>query len=104
MSALAFQKPEEFRKQGCHFAHARLTTVQECSPGTPLEEDVWKCFVTGGFLACRPLFGKTTAYFHWLKCGKFWECNQIFWEIQGNPHNVQSQKSFWRRLRALQLA
>eukprot|EP00959_Pyramimonas_sp_CCMP1952_P188562 3943454-Pyramimonas_sp.AAC.1 len=88
MSALAFQKPEEFRKQGCQFAHAKLIAVQECSPGVPLEEDVWKCFVAGGFLACRPLFGKTTAYYHWLKCAKFWECNQVFWKIHGSPQNV----------------
>eukprot|EP00959_Pyramimonas_sp_CCMP1952_P218892 4577144-Pyramimonas_sp.AAC.1 len=47
MSALAFQKPEEFRKQGCQFAHAKLITVQECSPGVSLEEDVWTGFVAG---------------------------------------------------------
>jgi len=103
MSPEVFQVPEEFRKQGCHFAFAQVVTHQECNPGVPLVEDVWKKFVSGESLACRPLFGKTTEYFDWKKTGKYLEWNLPFPSIKGNYRDIQSLRSFWRRLIVIRL-
>ena len=34
---------------------------------------------------------------------KFWECNQAFFKVRGDPEVVASLKSFWRRFLAFQL-
>ena len=52
ISPTVFQTPDEFRIQGKQFAHARALTVQECEPGKPLNEEVWKRFCSGERLAC----------------------------------------------------
>ena len=67
-------------------------------------EDVWKKFISGEKLACRPLFGKTTEDYQWNRCGKWWECNFAFPSIKGDPADLPSLKSFWRRLVVLELA
>jgi hypothetical protein len=103
MSPEVFQVPEEFRKQGCHFAFAKVVTHQECNPGVPLVEDVWKKFVSGEALACRPLFGKTTEYFSWKKTGKYLEWNLAFPSIKGEYRDMASLRAFWRRLVVIRL-
>lgn len=99
-----FQKPDEFRIQGCHFANAKCITTQECLAGSPMMEDVWKNFVSGGKLAVRPLYGKSTEWVRWSKCGKFWENNRTFPSIKGDYRKMDKLKSFTRRLIALELS
>ena len=103
VSPKCFHNPDEFRIQGGQFAAARITTIQECSPGCPLVEAVWKAFVSGESIMCRPLYGKTTAYYRWNRCGKIWEMNWGFPSITGNPASTHSLRSFTRRLRACQI-
>ena len=57
----AYSSPveEEFRKQGGQFAHARAITLQECAGGVHLLEDMFKKFVSGEELACRPNYGES---------------------------------------------
>ena len=76
VSSGALQVPEEFRKQGKHFARARAATVQENQGGVPWIEDVVKRWLSGEYVACRALFGKSTDLFSWIRCLKYFEWNR----------------------------
>eukprot|EP00959_Pyramimonas_sp_CCMP1952_P163589 3420019-Pyramimonas_sp.AAC.1 len=54
-------------------------------------------------MACRPLFGKTTQYYRWLTCAKFWETNRQFPRINGDYKRFHELRSIWRRLRVVLL-
>ena len=100
-----FQVPEEFRKQGCHYAAALAATIQEFQAGVPLVEDVFKSWISGAYLSCRPLFGKSTEKYRWANVGKWLEINNnTFPSINGDPDDIHSLKAYWRRLRVLLLA
>ncbi|CAK0812923.1 unnamed protein product, partial [Prorocentrum cordatum] len=103
LAADVFQEPQECRKQGGQFAFAKCLTVQECAAGIALLEEIWKKFVSGEFMACRPLFGKTTQYYRWLTCAKFWETNRQFPRINGDYKRFHELRSIWRRLRVVLL-
>ena len=85
-----FDIEEEFRKQGGQFAGARFITIQECNGGTPLQEAIFKSFVGGDKIGCRPNFGKETEYFSWEYCGKCWEMNletpSVRGRVAGSSH------------------
>lgn len=98
-----FQKHDEFRIQGSHFSHVRVLTVQETEAGRPLFEGTWKQFVSGQALPCRKLYGKETHYYAWDRAAKYWETNWAFPSIQGDPANIASLKSFWRRIIVLEM-
>ena len=51
---------EEFRKEGCKFAHARCMVVEECNPGQPLLYNVFNTCISGGKIGCKPNFGIET--------------------------------------------
>ena len=97
-----FQTEAEFRKQGHQFSFARAVTIQECDPGKPIIEEVWKKFVSGENLGCRPLYGKSTAYFRWGKCCKIWETNNLLPSISGDPQMMHTLRSWVRRIRVLE--
>jgi len=103
ISPECFQKVDEFRIQGCHFAYVAAVTVQECRPGFGLIEDIWKKFISGEFLACRPLFGKETVYIRWNTCAKYWEVNQCLPSISPSPNDIKAMKAFFRRLLVVKL-
>ena len=103
VSSDVLQVPEEFRKQGKHFARARVATVQENQAGVPWIEDVAKRFLSGEFVACRALFGKSTEMFSWSRCMKYFEWNRTYPSVRGDWRNIQSLRSFWRRLAVIEL-
>jgi hypothetical protein len=76
---------------------------QECQAGVALIDDVWKKWVSGERLACRPLFGKVTECYRWAVCAKYWECNKTYPSIKGSPKRLDQLKSFVRRLVVLEL-
>ena len=78
-------------------------TVQECEAGKPLLEEVWKKFSSGEKIACRPLYGKTTQYYRWTACAKYWETNCQFPSIKGDASKLHELRSVTRRLRAVHL-
>ena len=47
LSSEVLQVPEEFRKQGKHFARARVATLQDSQAGVPWVEDVVNMFLSG---------------------------------------------------------
>ena len=98
-----FQKPDEFRIQGGHFAFAKAATVQECQPGLPLLEDLWTRYISGERLACRFLFGKSTTLYQWLRCIKFREFNKGFRSIKGDPARLDLLRAFIRRVVVIEL-
>ena len=98
ISSTCFTEPEEMRKQGGAFAYRRSITIQECTGGQLLLEDIWKKFVSGKDLPCRPNYGISTQYYNWCECAKFWEMNLITPAIKGSPDNIPSLKSWIRRL------
>ena len=93
----------EFQKQGVHFAHVAAVTMQETKGGQPLEGDITKAFFGNQQLGCRPNYGSKTLYIDWGLTAKFWEMNMLTPAIHGDPRNVQSLKSWWRRLIVLNL-
>lgn len=93
-----FEQEEEFRKQGLGFASARFLTVQECNGGSFLQEAVFKSFIGGEKIPCRPNYAKNTEYFSWERCGKVWEMNMSAPRVNGDPNNIASLKSYIRRL------
>ena len=97
------QVPKEFRIQGGKFAHAKSLTIQECSPGKPLLEAEFKRFASGEYVACRPLFGKETAYYRWNNCAKYWELNMQFPSIEGDCSKLWELRSMTRRIRVITL-
>ena len=103
LSPTTLQTPEEFRIQGGSFAFAALVTVQECQPGAPLMEDIWKKWISGEKIATRPLYGLSTVYHRWNLCGKFWEVNEAFPSIHGDVSNWTSLYSFSRRMLVLEM-
>ena len=103
VSSEVLQVPEEFRKQGKHYAKARIATVQENKAGAPWIEDIVKRWLSGEFIACKALFGRTTELYNWLHCRVYLEWNQAFPSIRGDWRNVQSLFSFWRRLATIEL-
>ena len=103
VSSDVLQVPEEFRKQGKHFARARAATVQENQGGVPWIEDVVKRWLSGEYVACRALFGKSTDLFSWLRCVKYFEWNRTYPSIRGDWRNMHSLRSFWRRLAVIEL-
>ena len=98
-----FQKPDEFRIQGTHFAFAKAATVQERQPGLPLLEDLWKRYISGERLACRFLFGKSTTLYQWLRCIKFREFNKGSPSIKGDPARLDLLRAFIRRVVVIEL-
>ena len=40
-----------------------------------LDQEIFKTFVAGEKLPCRPNYGKNTDYFSWEYCAKVWEMN-----------------------------
>ena len=98
ISPSIFQVREEFRIQGISFSSARFLTVQECNSGSLLQESIFKTFVAGEKLPCRPNYGKSTDYFSWEYCAKVWEMNNCTPRINGNSDDVSSLKSWTRRL------
>ncbi|CAK0895051.1 unnamed protein product [Prorocentrum cordatum] len=103
MSASCLQKDDEFRKQGGQFAGASLLTIQECSGGDPLQEEVAKKFASGEVPPCRPNYGETAEYFGWPCAGKFWELSFALPSVVGGPHDPPSLKSWCRRLLVIPL-
>ncbi|CAK0872034.1 unnamed protein product [Prorocentrum cordatum] len=103
ISPRCFQEPDEFRKQGGQFASAKILTIQECTPGEPMVEDVMKSFISGDRLMCRPLFGTTTAYYRWNRAARFWECNWGFPSISGSPDDIRKLYASERRIRVVKL-
>lgn len=88
MSPQALQKEDEFRVQGCHFGNAKVVTIQECKGGVPMVEDVFKLFVDGGALPCRPNYGEETQYLSWASTAKFWEMNLILPRVHGVTRRI----------------
>ena len=101
MSPKCFQIEEEFRKQGNAFADKNGITIQECQPGVSLCEEDFKNWASGGKLPCRPLFGKTTVYYKWDRCGKWWEMNKAFPAINAGTTEARKLKAFIRRFRVI---
>ena len=98
ISPEVFQKSDEMRIQGCHFAYARALTCQECQAGLALIEDVWKKVVSGEWLSVRPLYGRQTENVKFDCAGKWWECNRTLPSIKGDWRDMKKLKSFSRRL------
>jgi hypothetical protein len=98
MNPQALQKDDEFRLQGSQFGNVKAVTIQECKGGAPLIEDVFKLFIDGGLLGCRPNYGEETKYLSWAHTGKYWETNLILPSIHGNPEDIKKLKSWWRRI------
>lgn len=101
MSPKCFQVEDELRKQGNQFAFARGVTIPECMPGAPLIEDEFKSFAGNGKVACRPLFGKTTVYYQWERCGKWWEMNKSYPSIRAAQKDARRLRAFVRRFRVI---
>ena len=103
ISSEVLQTPDEFRKQGKHFARSRAGTLQENQAGVPWTEDVAKRFLGCEYIACTPLFGKSTKMFRWNKTLKWIEWNRTYPSIRGDWRNIRGLRSFWRRLAAIEL-
>ena len=103
VSGDCFQTPDEFRKQGCHFARAKVCTVQENQAGVPWLEPIVKCWLGGEFLWCRPLFGKSTTPYSWRKTAKYFEWNRTYPSVRGNWRQIMTLRAFWRRLAVVEL-
>ena len=101
MTPNVFTIDEEFRKQGGQFANALAVTFQECNGGVALLEEVFKKFVSGEMMACRPNYGSTTSYYSWDSAAKFWEMNLLTPVIKGDPNDVARLRSWTRRLLVL---
>jgi hypothetical protein len=101
ISPTVFQVPEEFRKQGCHFSSARVGTVQEVAPGQPVMEPELKKVISGEFIACRPLYGKTTTNYRWNRMALWWEFNSAFFKLAGDPNDLPALRAWTRRFNAL---
>ena len=91
------------RSERQDFAAAKIITVQGCAPGEPLVEEVFKKWVGGERLMCRPLFGTTTECYRWNHAARFWEYNWGFPSIAGSPDDMQKLCAFQRRLRVVKL-
>ena len=104
VSSEVLQRPDEFRKQGKHFASCRALTLQENHAGEPWIEDLVKRFIGGEFIACRALFGKVTELYFWRMALKVLEWNRTFPSIRGDWRNIMSLRSFWRRLIVIEMA
>ena len=89
--------PEEMRKQLLHFSQARCITIKECKGRVWLEEDVTKNLFGRDELDARLLFGRETKMFALDTCAIFWEMNMVPPRIMGDPTNVDSLESWWRR-------
>jgi hypothetical protein len=98
MTPNVFEQDDEFRKQGGQFAHSLCVTFQECNGGVCLLEEIFKKFVSGEELACRPNYGTTTQYYMWDECAKFWEMNLITPAIKGSPDDLKKLRSWLRRI------
>ena len=98
------QVNQEFRKQGGGFAFVRYLTIQECNPGVPLLEQEFNKFVSGEFIACRPLFGQETEYYRWINCAKYWELNMEYPSITGDWSKMWELRSMTRRMRVVKLS
>ena len=103
VASQCFQKDDELRIQGCHFAHARIITAQEAEPGKPVCEPELKKVLSGEYYRCRPLFGKETKPYRWNRCGFWWEFNNLFFSIKGNPDDLRSLRSWTKRFIVLRL-
>ena len=103
VSSSVLHVPEEMRKQLLHFCKARCITIKECKGACDLEEDVSKNLFGRDELAARLLFGKITAMFILDTCGMFWEMNMVPPRIHGNPHDIASLESWWRRFLIIDL-
>ena len=79
----------------------RVATLQENNAGVPWIEDVVKRFLSGEYIACRALFGKSTELFSWARCVKYLEWNRTYPSIRGDWRNMQSLRAWWRRLVAV---
>lgn len=98
VSPSVFDKDDEFRRQGQSFSSAKFITFQECNSGNLLQEAIFKSFIGGEKIACRPNYGRETEYFSWEYCGKIWEMNISTPKIKADPNNLPSLKSWIRRL------
>ena len=102
VSPTVFETPEEFRKQGGQFAHARLLTIDECSGGTLLLEAVFKPFASGEHLACRPNYGKQTEYLSWRGAAIAWNCNRELPRIRVTAITKEYLMAWTERITVLQ--
>lgn len=98
VSPSVFQKEDEFRRQGSSYSSARVIKVQGCNGGSPLQEFIIKKIVGGEKIGCRKNYGKETEYFSWEFSGKTWEMNNFCPRSKGDPNNINSLKSWTRRL------
>lgn len=98
LSPSCFTVPEEFRKQGGQVAFARFVTMQECQGGMELIEDIFKKFISGEKLGCRPNYGASTTYYSWEFTAKFWEMNLLTPSIKGDPAEIGDLESWVRRI------
>lgn len=80
-------------------------TVQEVSTSELECEPESKNMISGGYeyLWCVPFFGKIARQYHKNCCGLWWEFNSNFFNIQGEPPNIQTLRTWIHRFRVLHL-
>ena len=67
----------------------------------PLLEPEFKKFVSGDYIACRPLFGKETEYYRWITCAKYWGLNMEYPSITGDWIKMWESRSMTCRMRVV---